>query len=94
MRARFHLAAGIDGGHYSLGAEHRQTGEFDDASRIIHEKVHEDANIIVGLVIDESLGDRIKITAIATGTHGRATNPEGSLRVPQALENLIRMADW
>jgi cell division protein FtsZ len=41
--------------------------EFDDASRIIHEKVHEDANIIIGLVIDESLGDNIKITAIATG---------------------------
>ncbi len=41
--------------------------EFDDASRIIHEKVHEDANIIVGLVIDETLGDTIKITAIATG---------------------------
>ncbi|HTP64160.1 MAG TPA: cell division protein FtsZ, partial [Geobacteraceae bacterium] len=41
--------------------------EFDAASRIIHEKVHEDANIIIGLVIDESLGDHIKITAIATG---------------------------
>ena len=41
--------------------------EFEEASTIIHEKVHEDANIIVGLVIDEDLGDRIKITAIATG---------------------------
>jgi cell division protein FtsZ len=41
--------------------------EFDAASRIIHEKVHEDANIIVGLVIDENLGDVIKVTAIATG---------------------------
>ncbi len=41
--------------------------EFDEASRIIHDKVHEDANIIVGLVIDEELGDKIKITAIATG---------------------------
>ncbi len=41
--------------------------EFEEASTIIHEKVHEDANIIVGLVIDESLGDKIKITAIATG---------------------------
>jgi cell division protein FtsZ len=41
--------------------------EFEEASTIIHEKVHEDANIIVGLVIDESLGDTIKITAIATG---------------------------
>jgi cell division protein FtsZ len=41
--------------------------EFEEASRIIHEKVHEDANIIIGLVIDEELGDRLKITAIATG---------------------------
>ncbi len=41
--------------------------EFDEASSIIHEKVHEDANIIIGLVINEDLGDKIKITAIATG---------------------------
>ena len=41
--------------------------EFDEASRIIHEKVHEDANIIIGLVINEDLGDQLKITAIATG---------------------------
>ncbi|GFO68907.1 cell division protein FtsZ [Geomonas limicola] len=41
--------------------------EFDAASKIIHEKVHEDANIIIGLVIDESLEETIKITAIATG---------------------------
>jgi len=41
--------------------------EFDEASRLIHEKVHEDANIIIGLVIDEALGENIKITAIATG---------------------------
>lgn len=41
--------------------------EFDEASRIVHEKVHEDANIIVGLVINEELGEKIKITAIATG---------------------------
>ena len=41
--------------------------EFDAASRVIHEKVHDDANIIIGLVIDEALEDSIKITAIATG---------------------------
>jgi cell division protein FtsZ len=41
--------------------------EFDEASRIIHDKVHEDANIIVGLVVNDELGDAIKITAIATG---------------------------
>jgi len=55
--------------------------EFDEASRIIHEKVHEDANIIIGLVIDENLGDNIKITAIATGfgsafEHNKRTEEE------------------
>lgn len=41
--------------------------EFDEASRIIHEKVHEEANIIIGLVVNEEMGESIKITAIATG---------------------------
>jgi len=41
--------------------------EFDEASRIIHEKVHEDANIIIGLVANEEMGENLKITAIATG---------------------------
>ncbi len=41
--------------------------DFDEVSRVIHDKVHEDANIIIGLVVDEAMGDRIKVTAIATG---------------------------
>lgn len=58
--------------------------EFDEASRIIHEKVHEDANIIVGLVIDDELEDKIKITAIATG-FGSAF--EKSKRVEEELKD-------
>ncbi len=49
------------------GSSSMTMDEFDAASRIIHEKVHEDANIIIGLVIEEDLGEYIKITAIATG---------------------------
>ncbi len=56
--------------------------EFEEASTIIHEKVHEDANIIVGLVIDESLGERIKITAIATGF---GDNFDGKRRVTDVI---------
>ena len=41
--------------------------EFEEVNSIIHEKVHEDANIIIGLVVNEELGDTIKVTAIATG---------------------------
>jgi len=41
--------------------------DFDAVNRIIHEKVHDEANIIVGVVIDESLGENVKVTCIATG---------------------------
>src|SRR6185312_14617646 len=34
LRAGFHIAARVDGGHHPLGAEHRQTGEPDDAGRV------------------------------------------------------------
>jgi len=49
------------------GSSEMTMDEFDAASRIIHEKVHEDANIIIGVVIDEAMGDLLKITAIVTG---------------------------
>ncbi|MCL2760034.1 MAG: cell division protein FtsZ [Desulfuromonadales bacterium] len=45
--------------------------EYEIVSRIIHEKVHEDANIIIGLLVDESLGESLKVTAIATGFGNR-----------------------
>jgi cell division protein FtsZ len=41
--------------------------EVNEASTLIQEAAHEDANIIFGSVIDESMKDEIKITVIATG---------------------------
>ena len=41
--------------------------EINDASSLIQEEAHEDANIIFGAVIDESMGDELRITVIATG---------------------------
>jgi cell division protein FtsZ len=41
--------------------------EVNEASSIIREAAHEDANIIFGAVIDESLQDEMRITIIATG---------------------------
>jgi cell division protein FtsZ len=41
--------------------------EVNEASSIIREAADEDANIIFGAVIDESLHDEMKITVIATG---------------------------
>ncbi len=42
--------------------------EVNEASSLVHEAAHEDANIIVGAVIDDSLGDdELRVTVIATG---------------------------
>ncbi|QXM08706.1 hypothetical protein KP002_17335 [Geomonas subterranea] len=39
--------------------------DFDDASRVIHEYVAAEANIIVGLISDEQLGYNVKVTVMA-----------------------------
>jgi cell division protein FtsZ len=41
--------------------------EVNEAASMIQEEAHDDANIIFGAVIDESLTDEIRITVIVTG---------------------------
>jgi cell division protein FtsZ len=44
--------------------------EVNEATTLIMEAAHEDAEIIFGTVIDESLNDSVKVTVIATGLGG------------------------
>ncbi len=64
-------AGAIDGARGILinitGSSSLKLGEVIEASSIIQEAAHEDANIIFGAVLDESLGDEVKFTVIATG---------------------------
>jgi cell division protein FtsZ len=41
--------------------------EVNEAATLIQEEADEEANIIFGAVIDESMGDEVRITVIATG---------------------------
>ncbi len=49
------------------GSSNLMLHEVHEASSIIYNAAHEDANIIFGAVQDESMGDAVKITVIATG---------------------------
>jgi len=49
------------------GSSGLKLSEVNEASSIIQEAAHEDANIIFGAVLDESMGDAVKFTVIATG---------------------------
>ena len=41
--------------------------EINDAAKLVEEAVHPDANIIFGAVIDDSLGDEVRVTVVAAG---------------------------
>jgi cell division protein FtsZ len=64
-------AGAIDGARGILinitGSSSLKLSEVIEASSIIQEAAHEDANIIFGAVLDETLGDEVKFTVIATG---------------------------
>ncbi|MGO1594950.1 MAG: cell division protein FtsZ [Ancrocorticia sp.] len=65
------LEASIDGAHgvllsFQAGADFSMK-EMSGAARLVKESVDPNANIIVGTIIDESLGDEVRVTVIAAG---------------------------
>src|ERR1700753_1175493 len=64
-------AGAIDGARGILinisGSSNLKLSEVNEASSLIQTSAHEDANIIFGAVLDEKMGDEVKITVIATG---------------------------
>jgi cell division protein FtsZ len=49
--------------------------EVNEAATIIKQTAHPDVNLIFGAVIDEKMGDEIRITVIATGFDGAESRP-------------------
>ncbi len=60
--------------------------EIDNASSMITEQAHSDANIIWGAAFDENMEDEMSVTVIATGfaTHNGASAPEAAAPAPAA----------
>ena len=82
---------GIDGAkgvliNISASEDSLTMNEFMEASTLISQKAHDDANIIVGALFDDSLQDEIRVTVIATGVSGM--EEAETIRKPiQALSN-------
>ena len=56
---------------YSItGSSDMSLQEIDEASQVINAAADEEANIIFGTVIDDSMDDQIRVTVIATGFDG------------------------
>jgi len=62
--------------------------EISEASTLIQEAVHEDANIIFGSVVDEAMGENLRVTVIATGfDHARVSLPDAHNKIYPSTTN-------
>jgi len=72
------LEASIDGAHGVLlsiqGGSDLGLFEINEAARLVQEAAHPEANIIFGAVIDDALGDEVRVTVIAAGFDGGNPN--------------------
>lgn len=68
------LEASIDGAHGVLlsiaGGSDLGLFEISEAAELVAKSAHPDANIIYGTVIDDALGDEVRVTVIAAGFEG------------------------
>ena len=86
------LEASIEGAHGVLlsiqGGSNLGIFEINDAAQLVKEAAHPEANIIFGTVIDDTLGDEVRVTVIAAGfDNGEPTlrvEPIGASRVVSA----------
>jgi cell division protein FtsZ len=84
-------AGAIDGARGILinitGSSSLKLSEVNEASSLIQSAAHEDANIIFGAVLDEKMGEEVKITVIATGF--RDQMPERRARMLSVEESPV-----
>ncbi|MEZ5185898.1 MAG: cell division protein FtsZ [Candidatus Nanopelagicales bacterium] len=73
------LEASIEGAHGVLlsvaGGADLGLHEITEAARLVSDAAHPEANIIFGTVIDDTLGDEVRVTVIAAGFDGGAPLP-------------------
>jgi cell division protein FtsZ len=83
-------AGAIDGAKGILinisGSSNLKLSEVNEASTLIQNAAHEEANIIFGAVLDESMGDEVKITVIATGFRQDLPSREESSRDTRSVK--------
>ncbi len=70
------------------GSSNLMLSEVHEASSIIQQAAHEDANIIFGAVLNDTMGDEVKITVIATGFKAEYIHPRGASRAASSAERL------
>ena len=68
--------------------------EVSEATSIIHDAAHEDANIIFGAVVDPLIKDQVKITVIATDFEGKSNSKKQTVVSADTPVDLQTYANW
>ncbi|HWP82450.1 MAG TPA: cell division protein FtsZ [Bacteroidota bacterium] len=71
------------------GGKNMSLVEVDEATKIIHEAAGDEANVILGTVIDENMTDEMMVTVIATGFNKKARDAQRPARPTQRLIDRI-----
>ena len=81
------LEASMDGAHGVLlsisGGSDLGLFEINEAAQLVADAAHQDANIIFGAVIDDALGDEVRVTVIAAGFDAGAPSPMRRIEPPR-----------
>jgi cell division protein FtsZ len=89
------LEASIEGAHGVLlsvaGGSDLGLFEINEAAQLVAEAAHPDANIIFGAVIDDALGDEVRVTVIAAGFDGGSPRP--ARQPTRRVVDAVRPAD-
>ena len=91
------LESSIDGATRVLlsiaGSKDLGIQEISDAADVVANAVDPEANIIFGTVVDESLGDQVRITVIATGFSDSNVNRQDELFAAQQSQSKAAAAE-
>ncbi|HQR81211.1 MAG TPA: cell division protein FtsZ, partial [Actinomycetota bacterium] len=90
------LEASIEGAHGVLlsvaGGADLGLHEITEAARLVSDAAHPEANIIFGTVIDDTLGDEVRVTVIAAGFDGGAPLPRLTTPARAANDGFVSSA--
>lgn len=90
------LEASIEGAHGVLlsvsGGSDLGLFEINEAAKMVADAAHPEANIIFGAVIDDTLGDEVRVTVIAAGFDGGMPQPRKQPTAAQATERTSAVA--
>ena len=92
------LEASVDGARGVLlnisGGSDLGLFEVNEAAEVIASAAHQDANIIFGAVIDDALGDEVRVTVIAAGFDRTAEQASAENARPQAAGSAEDESVW